>query len=81
MPLKLACADFTFPLLPHNKVLQLIAMLDVQDFPVLRQWYIAYQRDKQLPRVATAFIEFARGQLLPSEAVAGTKTAGVTTKR
>ena len=25
---KLACADFTFPLLPHEKVLQLIAMLE-----------------------------------------------------
>jgi sugar phosphate isomerase/epimerase len=30
MTLKLACADFTFPLLPHDKVLQLIAMLDLQ---------------------------------------------------
>jgi sugar phosphate isomerase/epimerase len=30
MPLKLACADFTFPLLPHDKALQLIAMLDLQ---------------------------------------------------
>src|ERR1051326_7063538 len=27
MKFKLACADFTFPLLPHEKVLQLIAML------------------------------------------------------
>lgn len=26
-PLKIACADFTFPLLPHDKVLDLIAML------------------------------------------------------
>jgi sugar phosphate isomerase/epimerase len=30
MMLKLACADFTFPLLPHDQVLRLIAMLDVQ---------------------------------------------------
>ncbi|MFN8489890.1 MAG: sugar phosphate isomerase/epimerase family protein [Caldilineaceae bacterium] len=30
MTLKLACADFTFPLLPHDNVLQLIAMLDLQ---------------------------------------------------
>lgn len=30
MTLDLACADFTFPLLPHAKVLQLIAMLDLQ---------------------------------------------------
>jgi len=27
MKYKLACADFTFPLLAHEKVLQLIAML------------------------------------------------------
>src|SRR5947209_1868975 len=27
-PLKLACADFTFPLLPHDCVLDLIAMLE-----------------------------------------------------
>lgn len=30
MNAKFACADFTFPLLPHDKVLQLIAMLDLQ---------------------------------------------------
>jgi sugar phosphate isomerase/epimerase len=29
MKRKLACADFTFPLLPHEKVLQLIAMLEL----------------------------------------------------
>jgi sugar phosphate isomerase/epimerase len=28
MKTKLACADFAFPLLPHDKVLKLIAMLD-----------------------------------------------------
>ncbi len=28
MTLKLACADFTFPLLPHDQVFQLIAMLE-----------------------------------------------------
>ena len=27
---KLACADFTFPLLPHAKVLDLIAMLGIK---------------------------------------------------
>ena len=30
MELRLACADFTFPLLPHDKSLQLIAMLEIQ---------------------------------------------------
>lgn len=34
MTLRLACADFTFPLLPHDKVLQLIAMLDLQGVDV-----------------------------------------------
>ncbi len=29
MKRKLACADFTFPLLPHDKVVQLIAMLEL----------------------------------------------------
>src|SRR2546423_894347 len=28
MKLKLACADFAFPLLPHDQVLDLIAMLE-----------------------------------------------------
>ena len=28
MGFRLACADFTFPLLPHDRVLQLIAMLE-----------------------------------------------------
>ncbi|MBN1671959.1 MAG: sugar phosphate isomerase/epimerase [Kiritimatiellae bacterium] len=30
MKLKFACADFTFPLLPHDRVLDLIAMLDFE---------------------------------------------------
>ena len=29
-PMKLSCADFTFPLLPHEKVLQLIRLLDIE---------------------------------------------------
>lgn len=31
---RLACADFTFPLLPHDKVLQLIAMLELDGVDV-----------------------------------------------
>ncbi|GAC1466255.1 MAG: hypothetical protein NVSMB9_06610 [Isosphaeraceae bacterium] len=34
MTLKLACADFTFPLLPHDKVLDLIALLDFEGVDV-----------------------------------------------
>ncbi len=30
MELKLACADFAFPLLPHDKVLDLISMLEIE---------------------------------------------------
>jgi len=39
-----------------------LCTLDVEGFPVLQQWYIAYQRDKQLPRVAAAFIDFVRAR-------------------
>ena len=30
MKLKLACADFSFPILPHEQVLRLISMLDIK---------------------------------------------------
>jgi sugar phosphate isomerase/epimerase len=30
MEFRIACADFTFPLLPHDKVLQLIALLEIR---------------------------------------------------
>lgn len=36
--------------------------LDVVGFPIMQQWHLAYQRDKTLPKVATAFIEFVRGK-------------------
>ena len=34
MALKLACADYTFPLLPHDDVLTLIAMLGIRDVDI-----------------------------------------------
>src|SRR5689334_13581526 len=34
MTFKLACADFTFPLLPHDRVLDLIALLDFEGVDV-----------------------------------------------
>ena len=37
-----------------------VCALDVEGFPVVRQWYIAHQRGKQLPQVASAFLDFAR---------------------
>jgi len=40
-----------------------VCRLDVEGFPVVRQWYIVHQRGKQLPRVASAFLEFARANV------------------
>ncbi len=36
-----------------------VALLDVQDFPIPRQWYIVHPRSKELSLVAKAFLEFA----------------------
>jgi len=48
-----------------------VCVLDVEGFPVVRQWYISHQRGKQLPKVASAFLDFARANadaelLIPS---------------
>jgi len=39
-----------------------IAVLDVQNFPIRRHWYIAYPRPKQLSVVARTFLEFLHEQ-------------------
>lgn len=36
-----------------------VALLDVQGFPIPRQWYIVHPRSKELSLVAKAFLEFA----------------------
>ena len=36
-----------------------VALLDVQGFPIPRQWYIVHPRNKELSLVAKAFLEFA----------------------
>ncbi|MET0027996.1 MAG: LysR substrate-binding domain-containing protein [Candidatus Thiodiazotropha sp.] len=36
-----------------------VALLDVQGFPLLRQWYIVYPKGKELSPVAKEFLEFA----------------------
>jgi DNA-binding transcriptional LysR family regulator len=36
--------------------------LDVQGLPIVRQWYIAHARARQLPRVATAFLDYVRAE-------------------
>ncbi len=35
-----------------------LAILDAQDFPIQRHWYLAYPKDKQLSVVAQTFLEF-----------------------
>jgi DNA-binding transcriptional LysR family regulator len=36
-----------------------VAILDVEGFPIMRQWYIVYPKGKELSLVAQAFLEFA----------------------
>ncbi len=36
-----------------------VAILDVEHFPIMRQWYIVYPKGKELSLVARTFLEFA----------------------
>lgn len=36
-----------------------VAILDVEDFPILRNWYIVYPKGKELSLVAQTFLDFA----------------------
>jgi len=36
-----------------------VALLDVEGFPVMRQWYLVHHKNKELSLVAKAFLEFA----------------------
>jgi DNA-binding transcriptional LysR family regulator len=36
-----------------------VAILDVEDFPILREWYIVYPKGKELSLVARTFLDFA----------------------
>ncbi|MCG6969317.1 MAG: LysR family transcriptional regulator [Gammaproteobacteria bacterium] len=36
-----------------------VAILDVQGFPILRQWYLVYPKGKELSLVSRAFVDFA----------------------
>lgn len=36
-----------------------VAILDVQGFPILRQWYLVYPKSKELSLVSRAFVDFA----------------------
>lgn len=39
-----------------------LVILDVDGFPIRRQWYLAYPRDKQLSVVAQVFLEFLHSE-------------------
>ncbi len=36
-----------------------VALLDVEGFPIMRQWYLVYPKGKELSLVARAFLDFA----------------------
>ena len=38
-----------------------VALLDVEGFPIMRQWYIVHPKGKHLSLVAQAFLEFVKG--------------------
>jgi DNA-binding transcriptional LysR family regulator len=38
-----------------------VAILDVEGFPIMRQWYLVYPRGRELSLVAQAFLDFALG--------------------
>ncbi|HEY3327019.1 MAG TPA: LysR substrate-binding domain-containing protein [Novimethylophilus sp.] len=42
-----------------------LVVLDVEGFPIVRQWHIAYPRGKQLSVVAKAFLEFLWENVMP----------------
>lgn len=42
-----------------------LAILDVEGFPIRRQWYVAYSTGKQLSVVASAFLEFLQQESKP----------------
>src|SRR5688572_13097745 len=58
MNLKLACADFTFPLLPHDKVLDLIAAMEFDGVDIgmfeKRSHLWPSKEYKELPKAARA---------------------------
>jgi DNA-binding transcriptional LysR family regulator len=38
-----------------------VALLDVEGFPIMRQWYLVYPKGKELSLVAKAFLDFTLG--------------------
>jgi DNA-binding transcriptional LysR family regulator len=42
----------------HELALGRLAVIPVKGFPVMRQWYVVYRRDRRLPRITEAFLRF-----------------------
>lgn len=38
-----------------------VAVLDVEGFPIVRKWYLAHPKEKELSLIASTFLEFAKG--------------------
>jgi DNA-binding transcriptional LysR family regulator len=55
-----------------------LVILDVEGFPVMRQWYVVRRRERRLPRIAQAFERFVleRGEALIGRAGAKPARAG-----
>lgn len=47
--------------------LKRLAVLKVEDFPIMRHWYIVHRADKRLSPVAQAFKDFVLGSAQPAE--------------
>ena len=60
-----------------------LIVLDVEGFPVIRQWYVVHRRDRGLPKIAQAFRQFLleRGAKLIRETEAKLPAARVRRKR
>ena len=57
---------------------QRLCVLDVEHFPIRRQWYVVHRADKRLSRVAAAFKDFVRAE---AAGLRGSKAMERTAKR
>ena len=59
--------------LHQELALRRLVLLDIQEFPVTRQWYVVHRQEKRLSYAARAFMEFL---LTSAEAVLSAGSAG-----
>jgi DNA-binding transcriptional LysR family regulator len=48
--------------LEQELALKRLVVLKIEDFPIMRHWYVVHRADKRLSPVAQAFKEFVLGQ-------------------